>query len=199
MSHVHIERSRILVEYASKVRSRSMALGIKSIRPEEGFILYTTTALVAAGRKDVHAIDAGAGIGYSTVWIGQALEDFCAGSCRLTAIEIDPIRASKAREILAELGWRKVAWSVERDDALSFMKSLDDASLSLAFIDVEKASYPRVLKVLAKKLKPGGVALFHNAYYPPPPPEFYRLAEESPWLGSIIPTPEGLYILIRQE
>lgn len=198
MSHVHIERSRILLEYASKIRSRSMALGIKSIRPEEGFILYTATALIAAGRKDVHAIDAGAGIGYSSVWIGQALEDFCAGSCRLTATEIVPIRASKARETLAELGWRKVTWSVERVDALSFMESLDNASLSLAFIDVEKASYPRVLRVLARKLRPGGVALFHNAYYPPPPPEFYRLASESPWLGSIIPTPEGVYILVKR-
>jgi predicted O-methyltransferase YrrM len=188
----------MLYEYASKVRSRSIALGIKSIRPEEGFILYTATAVIAAGRRSIHVVDAGAGIGHSTIWIGQALEDFCLGPCRLTAVEIDPLRASEARRVLSGLSWSKVVWSIERMDALSFIESLEDESISLAFVDVEKATYPRALRLLSRKLEWGGVALFHNAYYPPPPPEFYRMATEPPWLGSIIPTPEGMYILIKQ-
>lgn len=193
-----VERSLALREYASRVRSLSLSMGIPSINQEEGFILYAVTAVVASKRSKVHVVDAGAGIGYSTIWLGQALEDFCRGTCRLTAIEWDESKASRAREVLDGMKWSRVEWSVVSGDALDVVESMEDSSLSLAFVDVEKSMYPKMLEILERKLEPGGVALFHNAYFPPPPPAFYDQASRDPWVSAIIPTPEGLYIIAKR-
>lgn len=191
------DRYAVFLEYASRVRSRSLAMGIPSVDPEDGFALYTAVALVAAGRSGIHVVDAGAGIGYSTLWLGQALEEYCAGPCRLTAVEVDRQRASRAREVLAGAAWSRVEWSVVNADALDYLESLNDGSLDVAFIDIDKWSYTRALRILEAKLKPGGVALFHNAFFPLPP-GFHQAARTGPWVGGVIPTPEGLYMLVRR-
>ena len=125
------------------------------------------------------------------------MEASCAGPCRLVAVEWDRSKAEIAREVLSGAGWRRVEVEVVSGDALEYLRGLPAGSITLAFVDVEKEGYPEALRILEEKLEPGGVAAFHNAFFPAPPREFFEAAARPPWRGGVVPTPAGLYILVK--
>ena len=181
------------VRYLEEVRRRSLELGIPAIDPEDGIVLQSMAFYTASLGLGL-AVDAGAGIGYSTAWIALGMEAACKGDCRVIAIEYDEGKASMISKVLAPLGLDKVKVEVVAGEALDILRGMQQASIGLAFIDVEKNQYPEALDILAGKLHPSGVALFHNAYFPPPPRSFFKKANEPPWRSTIAPTPAGLLI-----
>ena len=184
-------------EYLEDLRRASLGMGIPAIDPEDGMILEAT-AFQASSAGASLAVDAGAGIGYSTAWIALGLEAGCRGECRLIAIEYDPGKARRIRESLEPLGLEKVRVEVVEGDALEYLARLPPGSLGYAFVDVEKSQYPAVLDLLSALQPGGGVALFHNAYFPPPPRAFYEKASAPPWRSLVIPTPAGMLIAIHE-
>ena len=80
-------------------------------------------------------------------------------------------------------------------DALSYVRGLKEESVDIAFVDVEKPMYPDMLRILETRLKTGGIAIFHNAYFPPPPRGFAWLASQKPWKSTMIPTDTGGLLL----
>ncbi len=193
-----VARASWFREYASRVRARSEGLLIPSIDPEDGAALYAAAMAVMAGRSGAVAVDAGAGIGYSSLWIGEGMEASCGGRCRLVAVEWSKAKARVAEEVLAGAGWSRVEVEVVPGNALDYLSGLPDESLALAFIDIEKEDYPKALRILAGKLEPGGVAAFHNAFFPAPPREFFEAAGEPPWRGGVLPSPAGLLIVVKE-
>jgi predicted O-methyltransferase YrrM len=180
---------------------RSRALGIPSIDPEDGLVLYTLALQKAAWKGRLEGADLGAGIGYSTLWIAAGAEDACSqrlGPCVVTAVEANSRLAGIGEESTAGAGLRSVRVRWVAGDALAFLKSLPDRSLDLVFVDIDKYEYTAALSLLERKLRPGGVAAFHNAYFPRPPDEFFHAVKEGPWVWGIAPTPAGLLVAVLQ-
>jgi len=152
-----------------RVRRESLELSIPSIDPSDGAALYTaayTLALIARG--GVVAVDAGAGIGYSTLWIALGLADAGCSGCTVYAVERDPLLAARARRVLGGTTWpRGLRVEVVEGDALGHLAGLPRADL--VFVDVEKELYPRSVELVEEKLGEPGVVMWHNAYFPPPP------------------------------
>ena len=184
--------------FIERVGIESRRLGIPSIDGEDGLVLYTASLLTGSRLPSLVAADLGAGIGYSTAWIAAGLEDGCSGSCRLYAVEVDRGLCERGRELFAGAPLERVRVEWVCGDAVTFLDSLPAGSLGLAFVDVAKREYPRILETLGEKLAVGGAALFHNAYFPRPPERFYEMMRRPPWRGGVAPTPAGLAVLVRE-
>ncbi len=146
----------------------------------------------------VVAVDAGAGAGYSTVWIAGGVEAGCTrGGCRVVAVEADERLAAEARRILGGLPLERTQLEVRVGDAVGYVESLDGESLDILFVDVDKWQYRRMLELAVEKLKPGGVVAFHNYRVPKPPEDFFRLVERLTWPRLIVPSLPGLLVLVK--
>ncbi len=197
MSNSLFSPSRLgsVVGLFDEVRRRSIGLGIASIDPVDGVVLYSIAFTIASNRSSVLVLDLGAGIGYSTLWIAAGVEDGCrSGSCSVVAVERVASRAKEIEYHVGRLGLRKTRVNVWVGDALVFLKGLDKGVVDLAFVDVDKALYKDVLELLEDKLKRDGIVVFHNAYFPTPPSEFFKALEGGPWITGFTPTSVGMII-----
>jgi len=184
-----------LKDFIGEVERRSRVFGIPSIDVEDGLVLYT--AAVIASMMGNTAADLGAGIGYSTLWIAGGFEDSCHDECVVYAVEASRELVGEGRRLLGRAPLERVRIEWVEGDALEWLESRPRESLALAFVDISKDEYPEALELLADKLVPGGVALFHNAYWPAPPRRFYELASKPPWRGGVAPTPMGVAVLVK--
>jgi len=169
------------------LREESYRLGIPAIDERDG---YALAALAFSAPRGGVVLDLGAGVGYSTAWLALGAG---AWGARIVAVEYEPSRAGRlrghARLIMEATGARV---EVVEGEALDVLRGLQDGSVSMAFVDIEKHWYPEALRLLREKLVPGGLAAFHNAYFPRPPREFF---EEAARLEHVVlPTPVGLLV-----
>ncbi len=175
--------ARVLLE---RLLEESRRLWIPAIDPEDGAAL----AALAFTAPEGLVLDLGAGVGYSTAWLAIGAG---ARGLRVVAVEYDRARArvleSYAPAIEEATGARV---EVVEGDALDFLRGLRGRVVGLAFVDVEKSEYPEALRLLAERSVPGGLAAFHNAYFPRPPDEFFELAARLAHM--IVPTPAGLLV-----
>ncbi|WP_236698186.1 O-methyltransferase [Pyrodictium occultum] len=188
-----------LLELLERVEEESARAGIPSIEREDGSALYAVAYLYTLGRggEGVAAADLGAGIGYSTLWLAGGVEAACTRGCRVVAVEADPWRSRRLREVLGEAGLERTRLEAVQGDALSYLERLGPGSLDIVFVDVDKHEYARVLELLESRLRPGGVAVFHNAYFPRPPGSFFEAVERGPWRSTVVPTRLGLLVAVR--
>ena len=175
----------------------SERLGIPSIDASDGIAL-----MLEAYRQTLTGgtllLDLGAGVGYSTAWIALGADEGCSqGGCRVVAVEYDPSRSSRIEANLGRLGLERVEVSVVTGEALEVLRGLEPGSISLAFVDIEKHQYLEALRLLEEKLKPGGAAFFHNAFFPAPPEEFFVAASREPWRATVLPTPAGMLVAYK--
>jgi predicted O-methyltransferase YrrM len=193
-----LERFEEVLRRAEEVSER---LYIPRIEDVDGAALAAAAFHYTASRGGgVVAVDAGAGAGYSTVWLAAGVEAGCyGGSCRVVAVEADPRLASAARSVLGGAGFERVRVEVVVGDAVAYVEGLPGSSLDMLFVDIDKASYPRMLMLAAEKLKPGGLIAFHNYRVPRPPEEFYRLVERLGWPRLVIPSLPGLLVMVKPQ
>ncbi len=163
--------------------------------------MYSIVALKASEANSgvFKVLDLGAGIGYSTLWMAFAMEYSCKSECILVAVERYRDRALVLRGNLESQGFSRVRIEVVEVDALEYLESLPAGSVDVAFVDISKSSYSRALAMLEDIVKPGGVVLVHNAYYPSMPPGLFERLEKGPWKYTVAPTPQGLVIATRSS
>ncbi len=185
---------RSLLSLLDKLRGESLEHGIPAIDPDDGMVLASYAHAVSSNGGRIF-VDAGAGIGYSTLWIMMGLR-WCR-KCRIIAIEYYNDRAAMIEKNLAGIaGEYGISLEIINGDALDIVRGID--KIDYAFIDVEKSQYDEMLTILESKLPSGGVALFHNAYFPPPPQSFFdRLAKSPAWQAIIHPTSAGLLAAVK--
>ncbi|NOZ88411.1 MAG: hypothetical protein GXO15_00610 [Crenarchaeota archaeon] len=174
---------------------------------EDGLALATAVFLVARQRGGGLFVDAGAGVGYSTLWMLYGLAPACEGEggCRLVAVENDPGRAAALRRMLGEAssrlrasGFTGVEVEAVEGDALEYLESLGRGEPLGVIVDIEKQGYLPALRLLEDRLPSGGLAAFHNALGPMPlPPGFREAVEEGPWRRLVLPTGQGLLLLVH--
>ncbi len=185
-----------LFEYIRAVRDLSMRFAIPSISEEDGFVLQSMAyAYASRADKGLLVLDLGAGIGYSTLWLVAGIAPICESrgiACKVVAVEQDKIRASYARRVLGNLPTKSVEIEVVEMNAIKYLEKLGSCEVDIAFVDIDKNEYLHALELLAHKLRPHGIALFHNAFVPRPPRTFFEHVSRQPWIPVIIPTQMGV-------
>lgn len=96
--------------------------------------------------------------GYSSIWMGLALEKT---GGRLTTLEIDPQRVREAKGNFARAGLTDRITALE-GDAHELAKTLA-GPFDLVFLDAEKGNEIDYFNTVFPKLRPGGFLAVHNA------------------------------------
>jgi caffeoyl-CoA O-methyltransferase len=110
----------------------------------------------------------GSAIGYSTVWWAQAVGD----TGRVIYTDGDSKNAERARGYFARAGVsNRIA--LHTGDALEFL-SEQKQEFDIIFNDVDKEDYPRVLRLVAPRLRKGGLFITDNVLWSG------RVAEKNP-------------------
>lgn len=110
----------------------------------------------------------GSAIGYSTIWWAQAVGE----NGRVIYTDGDSKNAERARGYFARAGVAKQI-SLHVGDALEFL-SEQKQEFDIIFNDVDKDDYPRVLRLVAPRLRKGGLFITDNVLWSG------RVAEKNP-------------------
>jgi len=110
----------------------------------------------------------GSAIGYSTIWWAQAVGE----SGRVIYTDGDPKNAERARSYFARAGVFKRI-TLHTGDALEVL-SEQKQEFDVIFNDVDKDDYPRVLRLVAPRLRKGGLFITDNVLWSG------RVAEKNP-------------------
>src|SRR5271163_4555257 len=93
----------------------------------------------------------GSAIGYSTIWWAQAVGE----KGRVVYTDGDPKNAERARGYFGRAGVSNRS-TIHTGDALEFL-SEQRQEFDIIFNDVDKADYPRVLRLVPSRLRKGGL------------------------------------------
>ena len=110
----------------------------------------------------------GSAIGYSTIWWAQAVGE----QGRVIYTDGDPKNADRARSYFARAGVTKQI-TLHTGDALEFLSEQKE-EFDIIFNDVDKDDYPRVLRLVAPRLRKGGLFVTDNVLWSG------RVAEKNP-------------------
>jgi predicted O-methyltransferase YrrM len=110
----------------------------------------------------------GSAIGYSTIWWAQAVGD----NGRVIYTDGDSKNADRARGYFQRAGVADRI-SLHTGDALEFLSEQKE-EFDIIFNDVDKEDYPRVLRLVAPRLRKGGLFITDNVLWSG------RVAEKNP-------------------
>jgi caffeoyl-CoA O-methyltransferase len=154
------KRDEVLVEmedYASKHN-------IPIVGPAVARVLQQLAMMI--GAKTVFEL--GSAIGYSTIWWAQAVGE----NGRVIYTDGDPKNAERAGGYFDRAGVAKRV-EVHTGDALEVL-SEQKQQYDIIFNDVDKEDYPRVLRLVAPRLRKGGLFITDNVLWSG------RVAEKNP-------------------
>lgn len=126
---------------------------IPIVGPVVGRLLY----LMARVSKAERILELGTATGYSAIFMGEACREI---QGRIISLEIDPQMAARARRNLASAGLAGIV-EVRCEDALSTLPAFRH-QVDMAFLDVEKQDYVKLLPMLTGIVKPGGLLVADN-------------------------------------
>jgi caffeoyl-CoA O-methyltransferase len=118
------------------------------------------------GAKTVFEL--GSAIGYSTIWWGQAVGE----KGRVIYTDGDSRNAERAREYFERAGISDRV-TIHTGDALEVLSEQKE-QFDIIFNDVDKEDYPRVLRLVAPRLRKGGLFITDNVLWSG------RVAEKNP-------------------
>ena len=130
-------------------------------REERMYTLHPDTSrlahilIQAAGCKRI--VELGGAYGYSAIWLAHAAR-ITGGS--VTSLEISPKLIKIGRQNLEETGLADMVETIQ-GDALETLPTLEDP-LDFVLLDCWEWLYVDILKILAPKLRPGGLVLADN-------------------------------------
>jgi len=155
---------------------------MENVSREDGRLLRVLTE--AVGAKNV--VEIGTSNGYSALWFCLALGTT---GGKLLTHEIDPRRASLARENFKRAGVERMVTVVEGDAHEEVTKLKEP--IDIVFIDADKPGYLDYLNKLLPLVRPGGLILAHNMHYPAPDPKYIKAITTNPDLETIFLLMQG--------
>jgi predicted O-methyltransferase YrrM len=126
------------------------------VSPETGRLLY----MLARANRAKSIVEFGTSFGISTIHLAAALRDN--GGGRLIGTEFEPEKLEHARKNLATAGLLDLV-EVRAGDALDTLARDLPEAIDLVLLDGHKPLYPRVLDLLAPRLRPGAWLVADNA------------------------------------
>jgi caffeoyl-CoA O-methyltransferase len=192
------KRDAVLVEMEDYAAKNNIPI----VGPAVARVLQQLALMIQA--KSVFEL--GSAIGYSTIWWAQAVGQ----SGRVVYTDGDAKNAERARKYFerAEVADRVTLHTGDALEVLSEQKGQFD----VIFNDVDKEDYPRVLRLVAPRLRKGGLFVADNVLWSgrvtqknPKDPhtkailEFNRLLYASKdFYTTILPIRDGLAVAVRQ-
>ncbi len=144
----------------------------------------------AADAKQV--VEIGTSTGYSGLWICLALHNT---GGKLTTFEIDPGRASQARQHFQRAGVDTIA-TVVVGDAHDSVRQLK-APIDVVFMDADKEGYLDYLNRTLPLVRPGGLILAHNFQMVP---DYVKAVTNDPNLETVFYTQgAGLAVTLKKR
>jgi predicted O-methyltransferase YrrM len=126
-----------------------------SVPHKDGEFLH----LLVKATQARNVLEVGTSQGYSTIWMGLALEE---SGGQLISIEIDKERYNFARQHITEVGLSQQVTLIRGDAHLEVTKL--GGPFDFVFLDADKEGQLDYFhKLYPKKLIPGGILIAHNA------------------------------------
>jgi predicted O-methyltransferase YrrM len=154
---------------------RNYANNFLNVSAEFGRFLY----MCARARRAKRIIEFGTSFGISTIHLACALRDN--GGGRLIGTELEPNKAHRARQNLADAGLVDFV-EIRVGDALETLKSGIDGDLDLLLLDGAVSLYLSVLKLVEPHLGAGAFVIGENA------------VEQSPGYLDYVRNPQNGYL-----
>jgi len=163
----------------------------RNVEPETAQLLGVLVRAMGARR----VLEIGTSNGYSTLWLGDAVE---ATAGTVLSLEIDPARTELAAEHLAGAGLLDVV-ELRVHDAAEALAGFDDASWDLVFLDAERPAYagywPDLVRVLAA---PGLLVVDNVISHADELAEFRPLVEADERVtSSVVPIGAGVLLVAQ--
>jgi caffeoyl-CoA O-methyltransferase len=160
--------------------------------------------VMITGAKTV--FEMGSAVGYSTIWWARAVGD--GGKVHYT--DSDPENAEQARRYFQRAGVADRI-KVHIGDAIELLSEQKE-KFDIVFNDIDKEEYPRVLRLVPKRLKKGGLFVTDNVLWSgrvaqPNPAEastkaileFNRQLYKSPdFYTTILPIRDGVAVAVKK-
>jgi caffeoyl-CoA O-methyltransferase len=192
------ERDEVLAEMEQFATQHNIPI----VGPAVGRVLQQLALMINART----VFELGSAIGYSTIWWAQAVGE----SGRVIYTDGDSKNADRARDYFARAGVAKRI-NVHTGDALEYL-SEQKQEFDIIFNDVDKEDYPRVLRLIAPRLRKGGLFITDNVLWSG------RVAEKNPtdsrtkailefnrklsdakeFLATLIPIRDGLAVALKK-
>lgn len=192
---------RGLKKLIDQVYDLGVDLGIPMIPYDDAIAIYSLIYMFALQEESPSILDAGAGVGYSTLWMAKALAD--AGHVpKGYALEHRPERFQVLRDTLSKLREQTGALiEPVNEEALSFVERAGMLEVNIVFLDIEKTKYIPFLEKAVQKTRRPTLIMVHNMLYP-----FEEIGEEVNafltklgWRGTLIPTEMGLGVYYKER
>lgn len=135
---------------------RGYANNYLNVSAEFGRFLY----ICARARQAKHIVEFGTSFGVSTIHLAVALRD--GGGGQLVSTELEPTKAQRAQENLADAGLGDLV-DIRVGDALETLRDGIDDNIDLVLLDGAWSLYLPVLKLLEPHLSEGAVVIGENA------------------------------------
>jgi predicted O-methyltransferase YrrM len=126
----------------------------RNVEPETAEML----GMLVRAKRAERVLEIGTSNGYSTIWLGDAVE---ATGGTVVTLEIDPERTAIARENLAQAGLSAVV-EVRTEDAGPALRAFPDGAFEVVFLDAERDAYVGYWPELVRTLAPGGLLAVDN-------------------------------------
>lgn len=149
--HMLPARDEVLAEMEAEATQK----GIPIVGPAVARIFYQLATMIQA--KNI--FEMGSAIGYSTIWWARALAD----GGRVIYTDGDPKNAEKARGYFQRAGVADRI-TLKTGDALELL-SEEKQEFDIIFNDVDKEDYPRVMRLVAPRLRKGGLFVTDNVLW----------------------------------
>jgi predicted O-methyltransferase YrrM len=127
-----------------------------AVSPETAQLLYMLARAIGARA----IIEFGTSFGVSTIYLAAALRDN--GGGRLIGSELEPSKVARARANLSD-AWLSDLVDIREGDALETLARELPDRIDLVLLDGHKPLYPRVLDLLAPRLRTGACLVADNA------------------------------------
>jgi predicted O-methyltransferase YrrM len=127
-----------------------------AVSPATGKLLY----MLARATRARAVVEFGTSFGLSTIHLAAALRDN--GGGRLIGSELEPTKAAQARANLAAAGLGDLCDVREGDALETFARDLPEP-IDVVLFDGHKPLYPRILELVAPRLRAGACLVADNA------------------------------------
>ncbi len=127
-----------------------------AVSPETGKLLY----MLARSSRARAIVEFGTSFGLSTIYLAAALRDN--GGGRLIGSDLEPTKVAHARANLAAAGLGDLV-EIREGDALETLAHDLPESIDLVLLDGHKPLYPRILDLVAPRLRAGACLVADNA------------------------------------
>jgi len=139
----------------AEMEAEASAHDIPIVGPAVARLFHQLAIMI--GAKTV--FEMGSAIGYSTIWWARAVGE----TGRVIYTDGDPKNASRARGYFDRAGVA-ARITIQTGDALELL-SEQKGQFDVIFNDVDKHDYPRVLKMVAPRLRKGGLFITDNTLW----------------------------------